>query len=62
MGLKRGGSRRTEKGPPEWFTGEVAIELLSNPPEPSRIGVASVTSSQVHARLGTHTRSAKLWS
>ena len=43
MELKRAGTRPSQKGPPEWFTGEVTIEPLSNPPEPSRVGVASVT-------------------
>ena len=40
MELKRAGSRRSQKGPPDWFTGDVTIEPLNNPPEPSRIGVA----------------------
>lgn len=43
MELKRAGSRPTQKGPPEWFTGEVTIEPLSNPPEPSRLSCASVS-------------------
>ena len=37
------GMRPSQKGPPDWFTGDVTIEPLSNPPEPSRVGVASVT-------------------
>jgi quercetin dioxygenase-like cupin family protein len=43
MELKRAGSRPSQKGPPEWFTGEVRLEPLSNPPAPSRISCASVT-------------------
>jgi quercetin dioxygenase-like cupin family protein len=54
MVLKRGGSRPVQKGPLEWFTGEVTIEALSNPPAPSRIGVASVT-FQPGARTAWHT-------
>jgi quercetin dioxygenase-like cupin family protein len=52
--LKRAGSRPVQKGPPEWFTGEVTIEPLSNAPEPSRVGCASVT-FQPGARTAWHT-------
>jgi quercetin dioxygenase-like cupin family protein len=54
MELKRAGSRPVQKGPPDWFTGEVTIEALSNPPEPSRVGVASVT-FRPGARTAWHT-------
>jgi quercetin dioxygenase-like cupin family protein len=54
MEIKRAGARPSQKGPPEWFTGEVTIEPLSNPPEPSRVGVASVT-FQPGARTAWHT-------
>ena len=54
MELKRAGSRPSQKGPPDWFTGDVTIEPLNNPPEPSRIGVASV-SFQPGARTAWHT-------
>ena len=54
MELKRAGTRPTQEGPPEWFTGEVTIEPLNNPPEPSRIGCASVT-FQPGARTAWHT-------
>jgi quercetin dioxygenase-like cupin family protein len=54
MELKRAGSRPIQKGPAEWFTGEVTIEPLSNPPEPSRVGCASV-SFQPGARTAWHT-------
>ena len=54
MELKRAGTRPTQKGPPEWFTGEVTIEPLNNPPEPSRVGVASVTFAP-GARTAWHT-------
>jgi quercetin dioxygenase-like cupin family protein len=54
MELKRAGARPLQKGPPEWFTGEVTIEPLSSPPEPSRVGCASVT-FQPGARTAWHT-------
>ena len=54
MELKRVGTRSTQKGPPEWFTGDVRIEPLSNPPEPSRVSCASVT-FQPGARTAWHT-------
>jgi len=53
MELKRASSRTCQKGPAEWFTGEVAIEPLSNPPEPSRVSCASVT-FQPGARTAWH--------
>jgi quercetin dioxygenase-like cupin family protein len=54
MELKRAGARPSQKGPPDWFTGEVTIEPLSNPPEPSHVSVASVT-FQPGARTAWHT-------
>jgi quercetin dioxygenase-like cupin family protein len=36
-------SRTPQKGPADWFTGDVTIEPLNNPPEPSRVACASVT-------------------
>jgi quercetin dioxygenase-like cupin family protein len=54
MELKRPGTRAVQKGPSEWFTGEVTIEPLSNPPEPSRVSCASVT-FQPGARTAWHT-------
>src|SRR5204863_7751495 len=54
MELKRAGSRPLQHGPADWFTGKVIIEPLSNPPEPSRIGCASVTFSP-GARTAWHT-------
>jgi quercetin dioxygenase-like cupin family protein len=54
MELKRAGSRPSQKGPAEWFTGEVRVEPLSNPPEPSRVSCASVT-FQPGARTAWHT-------
>ena len=53
MSVIHPGSRLSQKGPPEWFTGEVTIEPLSNPPEPSRVGCAMVT-FQPGARTAWH--------
>jgi len=52
--LKRAGTRLSQTGPAEWFTGTVTIEPPSNPPEPSRVGVASVN-FQPGARSAWHT-------
>jgi quercetin dioxygenase-like cupin family protein len=54
MTIKRAGTRPTQKGPSEWFTGEVTVEPLNNPPEPSRVSCASVT-FQPGARSAWHT-------
>jgi quercetin dioxygenase-like cupin family protein len=54
MELKRPGMRTAQKGPPEWFNGEVTIEPLSNPPDPSRVSCASVT-FEAGARTAWHT-------
>jgi quercetin dioxygenase-like cupin family protein len=54
MELKPAATRPTQKGPPDWFTGEVTIEPLSSPPEPSRVSCASVT-FQPGARTAWHT-------
>ena len=54
MELKRAGTRPTQNGPSEWFTGEVTVEPLNNPPEPSRVSCASVT-FQPGARSAWHT-------
>lgn len=43
MKLYRNGTRPSQKGPAEWFTGDVRIDPLSTAPEPARHGAASVT-------------------
>lgn len=53
MTLIRKESRALQSGPAEWFTGEVSIEPLNNPPEPSRVSCASVT-FQPGARTAWH--------
>ncbi|MBS0475149.1 MAG: cupin domain-containing protein [Proteobacteria bacterium] len=54
MELRRSGTRQVIDGPADWFTGHVRIEMLSNPPEPSRVGCASVTFAP-GARTAWHT-------
>ncbi len=43
MEIKRNGSQASEKGPAEFFTGNVRIDPLSTAPNPARVSVASVT-------------------
>jgi quercetin dioxygenase-like cupin family protein len=43
MELKRAGSQPSAKGPVEYFTGDVRIDMLNTPPAPARVSCASVT-------------------
>lgn len=43
MDIKRNDSRPSNKGPVEWFTGNVRIEPLHQADAPARVSVASVT-------------------
>jgi quercetin dioxygenase-like cupin family protein len=43
MQIFRVGSRPSIKGPDEWFTGNVRIDMLFGPDEPARTGGALVT-------------------
>lgn len=43
MKLHRAGSQPSIKGSPDFFTGNVRIDPLNSPPEPSRVSCASVT-------------------
>ena len=43
MELKRAGSRPSQAGPAEWFTGSVRVEPLNTAPAPARVACASVT-------------------
>jgi len=43
MILKRNGSQHSNKGSTDWFTGNVRIDPLHQPIEPSRFGAGSVT-------------------
>ena len=54
MEIKRAGSQPSSKGPADYFTGQVRIDPLSNPPEPARVGMALVT-FEPGARTAWHT-------
>lgn len=43
MEITRPGARPSAKGPAEWFTGHVRIDMLSDPPGPARVSAAHVT-------------------
>lgn len=43
MEIKRSDSQASNKGPAEWFTGNVQIEPLHQADAPARVSVASVT-------------------
>jgi quercetin dioxygenase-like cupin family protein len=52
--IKRNGSRPSQKGPENWFTGTVRIDPLFQAPEPARVGAAQVT-FEPGARTAWHT-------
>src|SRR5439155_20167232 len=54
MEIKRCGSRPSGKGPAEYFTGTVRIDLLFDAPDPARVFGASVT-FEPGARTAWHT-------
>jgi len=54
MELKKPGSQPSMKGPAEWFTGAVRIDMLNAPPAPARHSCASVT-FEPGARTNWHT-------
>jgi len=54
MELYRGGSRPSQKGPADWFTGSAVIEPLNMPPLPARAASARVT-FEPGARTAWHT-------
>ena len=43
MEIKRNGSRPSEKGPADWFTGTVRLDPLNSAPDPARVACAWVT-------------------
>ena len=43
MGIERNGSRPSQKGPSEFFTGNVRIDPIVQAPEPSRVTAGYVT-------------------
>jgi len=54
MEIKRNGSEPSGKGPADWFTGTVRIDLLFKAPAPARVAGASVT-FEPGARTAWHT-------
>ena len=54
MEIKRIGTRPSNKGPADWFTGAVRIDPLVDAPEPARVAGASVT-FEPGARTAWHT-------
>jgi len=54
MEIKRSGSSPSAKGPIDWVTGAVRIDLLFQAPEPARVQGASVT-FEPGARTAWHT-------
>jgi quercetin dioxygenase-like cupin family protein len=54
MEIKRVGSRPSNKGPADWFTGSVRIDPLLDAPDPARVAAASVT-FEPGARTAWHT-------
>ncbi|MGJ4947806.1 (R)-mandelonitrile lyase [Bradyrhizobium sp. HKCCYLS20291] len=54
MDIKRNGSRPSQKGPDDWFTGTVRIDPLFQAPEPARTNAAQVT-FEPGARTAWHT-------
>ena len=54
MDIKRAGTRQTDPGSADYFTGAVRIERLLQAPPPARVAAASVT-FQPGARTAWHT-------
>jgi quercetin dioxygenase-like cupin family protein len=54
MEIKRSGSQPSNKGPADWFTGNVRIDPLFEAPEPARVRGAQVT-FEPGARTAWHT-------
>ncbi|HET6180261.1 MAG TPA: cupin domain-containing protein [Candidatus Sulfotelmatobacter sp.] len=54
MEIKRVGSQASARGPAEWFTGTVRIDLLFQAPDPALVSSASVT-FEPGARTAWHT-------
>jgi quercetin dioxygenase-like cupin family protein len=52
--IKRNGSRPSQKGPQDWFTGTVRIDPLFQAPDPARVGAGQVT-FEPGARTAWHT-------
>jgi quercetin dioxygenase-like cupin family protein len=54
LDIKRNGSRPSQKGPEDWFTGTVRVDPLFQSPEPARASGAYVT-FEPGARTAWHT-------
>ena len=54
MQIKRVGSQPSQKGPAEYFTGSVRLDILNTAPAPARVACASVT-FEPGARTAWHT-------
>lgn len=54
MQIKRAGSQSSAKGPADWFTGSVRIDMLFDAPDPARVAGAHVT-FEPGARTAWHT-------
>jgi quercetin dioxygenase-like cupin family protein len=54
MDIKRSGSRPSEKGSAEYFTGSVRLDPVISAPDPARVACASVT-FEPGARTAWHT-------
>ena len=54
MEIKRNGSQPSSKGPADWFTGSVRVDVLFQAPDPARVAGASVT-FEPGARTAWHT-------
>lgn len=54
MDIKRAGSRGSQKGPADWFTGSVRLDPLFSTPQPARVAGAHVT-FEPGARTAWHT-------
>jgi quercetin dioxygenase-like cupin family protein len=52
--IKKSGSRASQKGPEDWFTGTVRIDPLFAAPDPARVSGAQVT-FEPGARTAWHT-------
>jgi quercetin dioxygenase-like cupin family protein len=52
--IKRNGSRPSQKGSDDWFTGNVRVDPLFQAPDPARVGAGQVT-FEPGARTAWHT-------
>ncbi|MGY4600323.1 quercetin dioxygenase-like cupin family protein [Bradyrhizobium sp. GM22.5] len=57
--IKRNGSRPSQKGPEDWFTGTVRVDPLFQAPEPARASGAYVTFEPGRGLVGTRTHLAR---